>query len=580
MPDLATNPAKAAAEEARKQIEACIDGGRCFLVEAGAGAGKTTSLVDSLKYLVEKQGKQLSRRHQRIACITYTNVATNEIVDRTDAHPLIRASTIHAFCWSLIKDFQPFLRQQIPGLASWAERLEEAGEVGERVVEYELGHPRIDEKSVLLHHNDVLVLAVKLMEHAKFRERWITQYPVLFIDEYQDTDREFASGLLTHFIGQERRPLIGFFGDHWQKIYGTGCGKIEHPHLISIGKGANFRSAPAIVDCLNRMRPELPQQVKDPAAPGTVAVYHTNAWSGTRQTGQHWGSDLPPETAHAFVESTRERLTADGWDFAPDKTKILMLTHRVLAAEQGYNNLERVFPYNDSILKKEDPHIAFFCDIVEPVCVAYAAKRFGEMFSVMDARTPAMQTKTDKAQWTADMVSLLQLRKTGTVGDVLDHLTKTAHPRISDAVERKEHAIEILGEGSDEDEQAAIEQLKRLKTISYSEIVAVNRFINEQTPFATKHGVKGAEFENVLVVFGRGWNQYDFNQFLEWAPDKIPANKHETFERNRNLFYVICSRPKKRLALLFTQRLSDQAMRTLAVWFGHSNIHPANLPGH
>ena len=82
--------------------------------------------------------------------------------------------------------------------------------------------------------------------------------------------------------------------------------------------------------------------------------------------------------------------------------------------------------------------------------------------------------------------------------------------------------------------------------------------------------LKGAEFENVLVVVGRGWNQYNFNEMLELTqePEKIPENKQAAFERNRNLFYATCSRPMKRLAILFTQELSDNAMKTVGAWFG------------
>ncbi|MBF0344187.1 MAG: hypothetical protein HQL06_08145 [Nitrospirae bacterium] len=102
-------------------------------------------------------------------------------------------------------------------------------------------------------------------------------------------------------------------------------------------------------------------------------------------------------------------------------------------------------------------------------------------------------------------------------------------------------------------------------------MVVLTQFIDENTPFSTKHGVKGAEFENVLVVFGRGWSQYNFNQFLEWA-GQSSSDKQSTDERNRNLFYVVCSRPKKRLALLFTQELSNQAINTLKMWFGPETI--------
>jgi DNA helicase-2/ATP-dependent DNA helicase PcrA len=105
----------------------------------------------------------------------------------------------------------------------------------------------------------------------------------------------------------------------------------------------------------------------------------------------------------------------------------------------------------------------------------------------------------------------------------------------------------------------------------------LRKFIEEKTPFSTKHGVKGAEFENVLVVFGKGWNKYNFNQMLEWARGPIPKGKEESFERNRNLFYVSCSRPKKRLALLFTHKLSSEALATISEWFGKDTIRSLDL---
>jgi DNA helicase-2/ATP-dependent DNA helicase PcrA len=112
-------------------------------------------------------------------------------------------------------------------------------------------------------------------------------------------------------------------------------------------------------------------------------------------------------------------------------------------------------------------------------------------------------------------------------------------------------------------------ELAALHAVSYQEIVALARYHDGHSPFETKHGVKGAEFENVIVVVGRGWNQYNFNEMLELAQDveHIPTKRQEAFERNRNLFYVACSRPKKRLAILFTQLLSNTAIRTVEAWF-------------
>lgn len=570
MPELLLTPAQHAAEKAQQAIHTCLEDFTSFCLEAGAGAGKTYSLVKALNYLIQRDGISLLRNHQKIACITYTNVASNEISSRTDGHPAIFSSTIHGFCWSIVKHFQPALRNALPTIDYWAEKLKEVKDIRIRNIAYdEFGRRTMDDSHISLHHNDVISLTIKLMEFEKFRAVLAARYPILFIDEYQDTDKDFAKALISHFIDPGKRPLIGFFGDHWQKIYGEGCGKIKTSHLTFIGKEANFRSVPEIVECLNRMRPDLPQKVNDPAAEGTVAVYHTNDWSGTRRTGAHWAGDLPAEVAHKYLLKLRKQLTEYGWNLAPDTTKILMLTHNILAQEQGYGNLAKVFTRNDAFIKKEDPHIAFFVDKLEPACVAYEQRRFGEMFAALNSRVPVMSSHSDKVEWANSMDRVLALRATNTIGGVIDHLRKTQKPHLPDAVERKELELERFNSGSTTETSDSIDRVRKLREVSYGELIALQRFIDGCTPFSTKHGVKGAEFENVLVVFGRGWQQYDFNQFLEWAgsPSSIPSEKIEAFERNRNLFYVACSRPKKRLALLFTQHLSSKAMKTLADWF-------------
>ena len=116
--------------------------------------------------------------------------------------------------------------------------------------------------------------------------------------------------------------------------------------------------------------------------------------------------------------------------------------------------------------------------------------------------------------------------------------------------------------------------------VSYQEIKNLRRYLAGFSPFETKHGVKGDQFENVIVVIGRGWNHYNFGEMLEFAGGKpIPAKKAEGFERNRNLFYVACSRAQKRLALLFTQQLSTDAIKTLTNWFGTDALVELEVAG-
>lgn len=568
-----TNPAEIAAQQALDDVFECIQSRQNFRLEAGAGAGKTYSLVKALRLIINEQGATLLRKSQQVACITYTNVATDEIISRTDGHPAIYASTIHAFCWNLIKSFQSFLRGKVSDIEAWSEKLEENGWVGTRRVDYDLGQRRINETHLFLHHDDVLTLTVALMDQTKFRHLLTARFPILFIDEYQDTNEDLANSIIQHFIGPRVGPLIGLFGDSWQKIYRDGKGLIEHTNIKQIGKEANFRSTKEIVNILNKIRPDLPQRIKSPDDTGSIAVYHSNDWVGLRRSGNHWAGDLPAEVAHDYLEEIRRQLSKDRWDFSPQKTKILMLTHNVLATEQNYVQIANAFKYTDSYIKKEDPHIAFLVDTVEPACAAFQNGHYGEMFALLGSRSSCIRTHNDKRTWAREMLLLVELRQTKTIGEVLDFLKGTYHLKLPDSVKKTETKLEAASPAEIE-ESLTLSQISKLRNIPYVELVSLACFVNDHTPFSTKHGVKGAEFENVLVVLGRGWNHYNWNQLLEWFPDHFPTNKADTYERNRNLFYVACSRPKKRLALLFTQELSEAALATLRSWFGEENINP------
>lgn len=101
----------------------------------------------------------------------------------------------------------------------------------------------------------------------------------------------------------------------------------------------------------------------------------------------------------------------------------------------------------------------------------------------------------------------------------------------------------------------------------------------KQTPFATQRSVKGAEFENVLVVLGGGWNHYNWPQLLELIETKaLNAKNTKGFYRARNLFYVSISRPMTRLAVLATQTLSDKALTAVGHLFGNDNVEELASP--
>jgi len=96
--------------ESEKQVQfdinSAIDNCEHLIFNAGAGAGKTHALIESLKYLIQKHGNRLKIHNQNIICITYTNVATNEIKERLGNSELVKVSTIHKRLWELIEPYQ------------------------------------------------------------------------------------------------------------------------------------------------------------------------------------------------------------------------------------------------------------------------------------------------------------------------------------------------------------------------------------------------------------------------------------------------------------------------------------------
>ena len=80
-----------------------------------------------------------------------------------------------------------------------------------------------------------------------------------------------------------------------------------------------------------------------------------------------------------------------------------MLTHNGLANRQGYEGIAAALQRSEFFIKKEDPYIKFFAEVVEPMCQAYEGRRYGEMFAVAGGQTPTIRAYSDKQMWSRDM---------------------------------------------------------------------------------------------------------------------------------------------------------------------------------
>ncbi len=95
----------------QNKINEFIDTNQNMIFDAGAGAGKTFALVESLKHIIKNYGEILKTHNQNVMCITYTNVAMNELKHRLKNSAMIKISTIHERLWDIIKNYQEQLIQ-------------------------------------------------------------------------------------------------------------------------------------------------------------------------------------------------------------------------------------------------------------------------------------------------------------------------------------------------------------------------------------------------------------------------------------------------------------------------------------
>src|SRR5690606_24899022 len=87
-----------------EQIFTCLnpEKPKSFFLFAGAGSGKTRTLVNVLEKFKEVYGRGFRLRKQQVAVITYTNAARDEILHRLKHDPIFKVTTIHSFSWDLI----------------------------------------------------------------------------------------------------------------------------------------------------------------------------------------------------------------------------------------------------------------------------------------------------------------------------------------------------------------------------------------------------------------------------------------------------------------------------------------------
>ena len=559
--------AVARANEIDKRIIETVQLGRSFRVEAGAGAGKTYSLKIVIDWLEHEKKLQFKKKGQNVACITYTNAAVDVIAERLSPESFIKPSTIHTFAWDLIKQFQSTLISSVQELQLLPKKTNSSTELIDitevKRVNYSLGVRYVENGTLFLFHDDVIKLFVKLLDNTKFRLVLSKKYPIILIDEYQDSFRVIMNQFLKHFINAGVGPQFGLFGDSWQTIYASqgACGLVESDNFVVINKEANFRSQEVIVNALNRIRPDLPQISALDDNDGKITIITTSEYDASRVQKGYYKGELEESVLYKCINDVIEKLEHK-WT---GETKKLMLTHKMLAKQQGYADILALL--DDHLKNKDDEHFLFFQNTVEPVFKALLSNDSKLLFETLGIARRPIESKKNKRQWN-ELKDKLLISRQKTIGDVL---TTVMESQLIGLPQKIEYWMEEAKKG-DEGQLYHKKHITDLYNLPYSEMLKAIAFFKPEADFSTDHGVKGEQYDNVFLVLGRGWNDYKFDEQLYLNYSTLDEEGKKAYIRNRNLFYVCCSRPKRNLTILITVPINQSFREYLERVFGRDNI--------
>ncbi|WP_276874455.1 UvrD-helicase domain-containing protein [Dialister micraerophilus] len=321
----------------------CIKNGENFILEGGAGSGKTYSLISLIKALTEEFPDI------KIVCITYTNNAVAEILSRIE-NENIWVSTIHEFIWALIRKYQNEIKNILVELINddneknfkkpkdFSEDLISEEYFENLYVDYDEYYSVTpnDENIVKISHDHILIVAEKMFgKYKKIADILKDIADCIFVDEYQDTSPLVADILLKHLEQSNKKNVIGFFGDSMQSIYDDGVGNLNQYNLTKIVKTQNRRNPRVVIEVANKFRDDDIEQrpSEDINAP--------NMENGTIREGSI--KFLYGTGTNDFI-SVKGKNIFESWDFSDGKqTKELRLTHKYNAGMAGFKDLYNLY---------------------------------------------------------------------------------------------------------------------------------------------------------------------------------------------------------------------------------------------
>lgn len=476
----------------------------CFLVNAPAGSGKTTSIKAMIKDILSKNP------NDNILCITYTNRAADELAkDFTMKN--IFVGTIHSFLNSFMRRYYSHsdildlyfeaygekIRERILNSEnkdnieeSNTKYIEKNGELSYEIVKENIHEIYYNESSFNslyyggLSHDDLISFSELIFKrYPVIKKRIAAKYQHVFIDEYQDTMAGVLKIFYESVAGTNSKLFL--FGDKMQQIYKNYDGSFEEEFErfdTTWALNNNYRSSSKIVSILNK-------------------IYNDTSFVQTSALKSETDNELHQPTVifSDNVDSTLNNILSED-----SNTLVLYLLNRSRFISLGAPKLYEAFshmerysyeknyasiltsPYNDN----PDPLLRLLYCLMEMSCY-YQKKQYGLIIQELKANSTSIFCKSisdiknhsDKQRFNDCFEQIFASLNTEiSISEFLDTAKKTC--LVNEA-----YIEEII---KDVDYKSAL-------LVSINEPKCVFNYLSDPK-VSTQHGVKGESHESVVFV--------------------------------------------------------------------------------
>ena len=253
--------------------------------------------------------------------------------------------------------------------------------------------------------------------------------------------------------------------------------------------------------------------------------------------------------------------------------RALVVVHRMAAKRLGFPNLysalnDRAPPslkdgLDDGTTWVLRPFLTYLLPLADAVrsrqdFEVMAALRvncplLNEGLAVQDAASVLLRLRES----TASLVEMLEPDTQHNIGEILNFAVDRELVTLDD---RFDPYVGIQRAAVDPEVIPEANNVIAFLNCSAKELSSYRRYIEDHSPFATQQGVKGAEFDRVLVIIddeeGRGQTNFSYGKYLGITPlsekdqENINDGQDSVLGRTRRLFYVCCSRAVTDLAVV------------------------------